>query len=1074
MKNTNKYIKNKRQLLELIDKCKATGYCSLDFETNGREFYHPLFLPTILGISFQPGISYILPLAHKESKFRKGGRWKKLLKLVGDELLENTEIVKVAWNVKFEMNVLSVYGITMRGRVFDGMLAKYLLKEERPNDLKSNVAMFIPEYAGYDLPGQPAGKKNTIAARERIIEFWSNVPLDELGKYCGLDCDLTLRLMFFFERLLIKNNFYKLFRNMMMMGARVIAESERKGIPIDEPFLESLVITYGDKIKELELKLSNHPIIKKFENSLIKERIKKAIIKVETEIEALEDEAAKAKKEGNTKVFNSKTKSIRTRNEKIDKYISRDLTSKSDLKLLLPVNFASPDQMKALFFTSKFGFRFKVVRYTVDKKTKKESENPSTDESVLEELKPMDPSGFIETLLEYRGTTKLYSTYIIGIKEKLSTDNYIHASFLLHGCVTGDTELLCKQGDIRIEDICPKDMGEINIENKGLFVLSHEGTWEHITHGINKGIQKTYKVTTDGGEIIKCTKEHKFLTIKGMKKLSYIIKHNIPLIMNDTSYLKDVGLKHTTQGKLADETQFKDIPGYPGYIVSDTGKLYSLKIKGAQGKLDYNNPHEMLPRIVKGYYRVGLRINDGRRHQKKISNLVWEAFKGIIPEGYEIDHKDHNKLNDHLSNLQLLTRSDNIKKNYINIRSSYTKGGINGNSKLDTITVGNILHDLSKDYNQKDIALTYNISPKQVSRIDKEEAWSNIYIAYIDKVKYIGKKPIFDISVNCKNSYVTLSNHINSNTVTGRLSSANPNLQNIPRDTTNSDIKKMFIPPKGKILLQLDYSQAELRVAAAQANEVTMLQWFRDGRDIHLSVACDKNKWDYDWAKAILDKEDKTDPMFTKIKTQRKYAKTINFGIIYGQTAKKLSLGMECSLEEAEDYLAGYKKQFPGIWKHIQRQQKYVAKHGFVYNLFGRKRRLNNIWSDDWGKVAEAQRQSVNAPIQGAASDYTLFSSILIWEKIQRGELPKDMNQCYTVHDSLGFFLDPADVHWVVPILEDICSNPETKEWFGFQIDSVKMQVDFEVSHENWGLLKTYHKEIDYTEIVDNYLKQAA
>ena len=337
----------------------------------------------------------------------------------------------------------------------------------------------------------------------------------------------------------------------------------------------------------------------------------------------------------------------------------------------------------------------------------------------------------------------------------------------------------------------------------------------------------------------------------------------------------------------------------------------------------------------------------------------------------------------------------------------------------------------------------------------------------IKKITPLGRREVCDITVENDHSYV-------ANGIVNHNSSANPNMQNIPRDTTNADIKQMFIPPRKQVLLQLDYSQAELRVMAAQANETEMLKWFREGRDIHLSVACDKNGWDYDEAKVILEKEDKSDPMFTKIKTQRKYAKTINFGIIYGQTAKKLALGMESTLPEAEKYLKEYNKRFPNIAKFIKKQHNRVHNKGYVINLFGRKRRLSNIWADDWGKSAEAQRQSVNAPIQGAASDYTLFSSILIWEKIQKGELPRNMMQCYTVHDSLGFFLDPQDVHWVVPILEQICSNPETMEWFGFQIDSVRMQVDFEISHKNWASLNTYHTNIDYKEIVDNFRRQIA
>ena len=740
MKNTNIIITKEKQLDKVIRYCKKTKYASIDFETNGRPFHHPLFLPTILGISFQPGISYILPLAHKDSPFKAKGKWLKYLKKFGKEVLEDKDIIKIAWNFKFELKVLQVYDIKPNGRLYDGMLAKYLLKEERPNDLKSVVAQFIPYYANYDLKGSPSSK----APVEKIVDFWSNVEIGELSKYCGLDADLTLRLMMFFEYKLIEHNFYKLFRNMMMMATRVLNDSEYHGILIDKPYLEGLVDSYKIKIDDIERELRSNQILQRFEKKLIDQRIKKLIMDKETEIETIEgdimelkSEYKKTKDTSILKKIDGKSKLISTREATIDKLISRDLTTKKELDCLEPVNFSSPKQMLELFFTNKMGFNFKIVKYTV--KDKKETDNPSTDEEVLQELLPKDKTGFIENLLTYRGLTKLYSTYVLGMNDKVSLDNKIHGSFLLHG------------------------------------------------------------------------------------------------------------------------------------------------------------------------------------------------------------------------------------------------------------------------------------------------------------------------------------------TVTGRLSSREPNLQNIPRDTTSSDIKKMFIPPPGYVLLQLDYSQAELRVMAAQANEVEMLRWFKEGRDIHLSVACDKNKWDYDEALVILEKEDKSDPMFTKVKTQRKYAKTINFGIIYGQTAKKLALGMESSVKEAEVYLKEYTKRFPNIWKHISRQHKYVSKHGYVYNIFGRKRRLPNIWADDWGKSAEAQRQSVNAPIQGAASDYTLFSSILIWERIQKGLLPKDMVQAYTVHDSLGYFVKPEDIHTVVPILEAICSNPETKEWFGFQIDSVNMKVDFEVSHLNWGELKTYHKETNYVEIVKEY-----
>jgi DNA polymerase-1 len=265
--------------------------------------------------------------------------------------------------------------------------------------------------------------------------------------------------------------------------------------------------------------------------------------------------------------------------------------------------------------------------------------------------------------------------------------------------------------------------------------------------------------------------------------------------------------------------------------------------------------------------------------------------------------------------------------------------------------------------------------------------------------------------------------------------------------------------------MQLDYSQAELRVMAAQAGETNMIHWFKIGRDIHLAVACDVNQWDYNWAKDIMDNNhDNKD--YIEIKVQRKKAKTINFGIIYGQTAKKLAIGLGGTIREAELYLKDYNERFPKIAKFIKKQHKFVKNHGFVRNLFGRKRRLPNIDHPDWGKSAEAQRQSVNAPIQGAASDYTLFSSILIWEKIRKGELPTSIIQAYTVHDSLGYFIYPKDLHTVIPIMDEICKNPETKEWFGFQIDDVTMAVDFEISAENWGKLDDYNAKTNYCELV--------
>lgn len=335
----------------------------------------------------------------------------------------------------------------------------------------------------------------------------------------------------------------------------------------------------------------------------------------------------------------------------------------------------------------------------------------------------------------------------------------------------------------------------------------------------------------------------------------------------------------------------------------------------------------------------------------------------------------------------------------------------------------------------------------------------------IKSVKPLGKKLVCDITVEDDHSYI-------GNNIVNHNSSRDPNLQNIPRDTTSSEIKKMFVPPKGNIIMQLDYSQAELRVLAAQANEVSMLEWFNTEKDIHLASACKKYKWDYDEKAKIYFADDESHPDFKEVKIARKQAKTINFGIVYGQGPKLLAeslsepeKGLIVTEDEAKQFLVDFDKTFPRVAKFIKKQHKLVHKQAYVRNLFGRKRRLPNIDSKKYHEVSEAERQSVNAPIQGAASDFTLFSSVLIRNAKLNGVLPKELHQNSTVHDSLIFYLPPHLVHEVIPKLYEICRNPQTKKWFGFQIDSVEMKVDFEIGH-NWGALKGYKPDTDYTELL--------
>jgi DNA polymerase-1 len=251
-----------------------------------------------------------------------------------------------------------------------------------------------------------------------------------------------------------------------------------------------------------------------------------------------------------------------------------------------------------------------------------------------------------------------------------------------------------------------------------------------------------------------------------------------------------------------------------------------------------------------------------------------------------------------------------------------------------------------------------------------------------------------------KNTYVdTLPELINPKTsrvhttyaqtiaVTGRLSSINPNLQNIPiRTEQGREIRKAFIPRDDKhILISADYSQIELRVVAAMSGDEAMCEAFRKHKDIHTATA----------AKVYgIDENDVT-------KEQRYKAKSVNFGIIYGQGAFGLAENLSISRTEAKEIIDNYKKEFSGIQKYMDETINFAREHGFVQTLMGRKRWLRDINSQNFTVRAFAERNAINSPIQGSAADMIKLAMIAINSNLKNSNLKSKM--VLQVHDELVF-----------------------------------------------------------------------
>jgi DNA polymerase-1 len=406
-------IKNKRELKKLIDCCKATGYACCDYETNAEPIYNKGFKPTILSVSWMPGFGASIPLDHFETKdyTSPGWNWKKMLRKFGEEVIENYEITKVAWNWKFDDQINQKYQIFYRGTCLDGMLAKYLLNEEKPNDLKSMVRRYLPEYGNYEKQD----------AFDKIP--WDKKELDPLCHYGCQDTDYTLRLMIFFEKKLIDLGLYSTFRNLIMSASRVLTSVEKNGLYLDREFNNQLLETYKPKIDAARQAIYDLPRVKKFEKKYNQEKIDKYIQSIEAELEELDYNDPKDKRK------------IVSREQKISNIKAGIFTTKKEQELIRPINLGSPVDLPALMYSEE-GFHFEVIKNN-------ESGKPSTDEETLTNLrltvkKPDSPKAiFLDRLLELRGLEKMYKTYIEGWNEKVQDDDRLHGRFLIHGTTSG-------------------------------------------------------------------------------------------------------------------------------------------------------------------------------------------------------------------------------------------------------------------------------------------------------------------------------------------------------------------------------------------------------------------------------------------------------------------------------------------------------------------------------------------------------------------------------------------------------------------------------------------------------------
>lgn len=1098
-------LENEQQLDMLIDACKKTGYASVDFETTGNRIYNNDFYPTILGVCFEPGRAGVIPLGHFDSKFKKS--WKTKLQKFGEEVIANENIVKVAWNAKFDMQVFHKYGIFHKGRLFDGMLAKYVLDEVRPHDLKNQVRRFLPKFGDYEEDYEGCNLP------------WDQKPLLGLSQYCAIDTDMCLRLFLFFEKKMMDKAFYPLFRNLIMPASNLLTKVETRGQRLDKEWHGELMEKYPRLILEAETKVRALKKVKRFEKSLIQQRLDKAISKIEEEIR----ESKKViKTSDDSRKIASAERSIKNREEKIARLMAGEFNTKSEKAIIEPINFGSASQMTQLLFLDPKGFRFPVVKYT--QKDKKDTDNPSSSEAVLLELQKTDKTGFIDTLLELRGLKQINNMFVKGFANLVQDDGRLHPKFHIQGtvsgrlsssdpnaqqfprlatnpdirkclvastgrlylmmdysqCIDGDSYIFCNTGIKKLKEIIPgKDkicMMDPQHKNKHRVL--------NIKVLANKGKAECLRITTNTGRQLILTEEHPVKTKQGFTLAK-------DLKLNDTLYIENLfGTKSV--GRLLINSDEAYIAGL-FYGDGHYPKEKSGKRKPTDMSIFFStgSDREELQPLLDNYFGCefygpkntsrGIRghsdkvLSFYKKYPKKDSHEM-EIPKRILKSDFEskmnfiggqIDSDGSigngrfrytSACESYIRQLQLLFQSvgfhgiirstttilnENEYTEYhliVNYGLSRLKPYLRLKRKKQEI----IDWELSKQYavpaNKTSHCSTQRIPLEIYQDLPRTSEFHKTYRNSLRKGRLIHStlEPYIDELSELDSRWLDV-HHFMYEQIT--------NIEKVgKREVYDMEVENLHeFNPNG-----IRVHNCELRLMAHLSKCKGLLEAFAKGWDPHLSVACKKYGAKYDEIEPIY--KDEQHPEYKTWKVRRKQAKHIVFGCIYCIGAAKLAeelsdpkTGLVVSPNEAKSFLEDFFTDFPEVKKFMDKQMKFMHKHGYVKTLFGRKRRCPEIFGDNQMQIVEAEHASVNIPCQGAASDMALFTSVLIDEKVNKGELP-DLQEVGTVHDSIYFDTLPKDINpKTIYQLWDMARNPSTKEWFGFQIDDIDMSMDFEV-----------------------------
>ena len=476
------------------------------------------------------------------------------------------------------------------------------------------------------------------------------------------------------------------------------------------------------------------------------------------------------------------------------------------------------------------------------------------------------------------------------------------------------------------------------------------------------------------------------------------------------------------------------------YGVTLQGKMFDTMIAHYLIQPELHHNMDYMAETLLGYQTIHIEelLGPKGKKQKNMRDLSPTDIYEYAAEDADITLRLKNVLEPRLKELGVEELFWNIEMPLVRVLADMELNGV----CLDTEALqdtSKIFTERMKQYEQeiyKEAGEEFNISsPKQVGDIlfgkmqimDKpKKTKTGQYVTSEEVLQSLeNKSPIVRNILNYRGMKKLLSTYIDTLpklinprtghihtsfnqalTATGRLSSSDPNLQNIPvRTDDGKEIRKCFIPEEGCLFFSADYSQIELRIMAHLSEDENMMEAFREGHDIHRATAA--KIWHVD-----IDKV--TD-------AQRKKAKQANFGIIYGITTYGLAQRMDIPNSEAKELIEGYFRTFPKVQAYMEHAKEEARAKGYAETLFHRRRYLADINSRNATVRGFAERNAINAPIQGTEADIIKVAMVRIWERFKKEGIRSKM--ILQVHDELNFSVFPEEREQVERIVIEEMQN---------------------------------------------------